>query len=439
MKSNLRCAVKSLGWPAVILVVCATSTTHAHELNTFIGASFTHSDNPLLLPSPNQTSDEWWEPSIRIDYQLDFTSFDATLQYEVSRLEYKEDSSEDRTDVLGLGTFRWTIMDQRLFWDFYQNRNRVTLDSALPDIPSNETERNVVQTGPTLWLRYGNSGQLQLSATYVDTSIDEVGSVENSQARISADISQDIGTRTRIGLVASWSDVSSNFEIQEYEAQRVGITLSGTGRQSSYNATVGQNRIERETGGLTFDGAFYSIAWSLIQTNARWRLSANQELTDSSIGLSLNGNVENPLDNGDAGIGTFDIVQRDRYEAGVEFDVIPERGAVDIQVFQDESDYKTLAQDTESLGAIVALRYSFSPRTRLLYRYEWSNEEFQRGPLLNLLVEESTDNIQRLDINYTPNTQVNFTIWVSENKRHYETGDVRLKEISTGITLEYRI
>lgn len=405
----------------------------SHELNTFIGFEYEYSDNMRRLPPPSEMDDSRLSPRIEIDYLLDYADFDATLAYSASREIYDKESFEDRTDVLGEGTFRWAIASSRLFWDFYQNRNRLTIDSQETDVPDNQTERNVIRTGPVLQFQSGRQ-VFMLSANYVDTSFDSATLLETSQRQYRGLYRLPVSATSEFELEATHADVESDNAVLDYTSERYGVTFRGQGQKHRYAASVGYNAIDRDAG-TSFSGVFTSAYYMFEADAFTFRISASRELTDSAIGLSLNDAVADPLNNGDTDFDLSDVVERGRYEATFEYGVPAGRASFGLTAYLDRHDYQTLDEDHDSKGATFTFGYALSPRLDFGYRVEATREEFE---LLPGVPDESYDDVEhRIDLRYRPNSRLTFDLWGAEGEREFVSGDPSLEESRGGVTVSW--
>ncbi|MCB1691869.1 MAG: hypothetical protein KDI19_03840 [Pseudomonadales bacterium] len=433
---NNKTSLRATAWATLSLILCSGAAS-GHELNTYIGADIQYSDNSRLLPPPGDVADTWAVPQVRIDYGLQFTNLEGNLRYSAKRTIYDRGTFPDRTDVLGEGTFKWTIADRRLFWNFYQNRNRLTINSRDVDTPDNQTNRSVISTGPVLMLNFGRDSHLQLGATYVDTSFDNGMLVSTKQGQANINYTQSIGARSSVGIFGQYSDTSSDAAILDYKSDRAGVNYTGQGQSWQLELQLGSNHVKRNVG-TSFRGTFASAEFTRTTQNTVWRLSATQELTDSALGLSLDQSVENPLDNGDGNFGASDIIERRRYEASTVLNFGEGKSTLDVGAWLDQQDYQTLPEDRDVTGARAEFRYRTSPRVMLSVRANWTQNQFEMA-LPAAPSEDYDDASWRFSIRYTPNTRLSLNLWTGGTRRKFDAGTPNVESKPSGLIVEYRI
>ncbi len=423
-----------------VVLTCAPVLGYSHELKTTIGINTEYTDNSRQLPPPDELKELTVTPSLAINYKLEYPSAEANLRYRVARTDYRKDTFEDRTDFTGEGSLQWSIIDKRLSWNFYQNRNRLRIDSLNVDTPENETERNVMRTGPTFQLNFGRDGYLQLNAAYVDNSFDNGRITNSSQVQYGFASSQSVGARTKMGLTGRRSDIEFDNDQFNYKSDRIALNISGTGQSYKYDVNFGRNFIKRDSGEKN-SGPFVSLSLGVTRGDSVWNFSANQELTDSATGLSLDSNVSNGLNNGDANFDSTDVVQRSRVEFSYTNQLIPDRLSASLNVAYDEQDFQTLPQDQRSEGAGVSVQLNLSRRMISSYRYNRSKEKLEAAPL-SVNGEESVHEIHQIDFRYNVNPKLDIVLSFLHDQRDYEFGlrGIRdYKEFSSALSLEYQL
>lgn len=148
-------------------LACSAS---ASEYITKIGLNVEHTNNSGLSSKSQAHHDVKVEPSLVIDYRIGSGNFQSNLNYSATRIDYTKNTFADRSDVLGSGTFLWKIFDRSLVWNLSQNRRRLKIDSLLGNDPSNQTNRNILQTGPRLSIGFGRNNTFAVDASYVESS-----------------------------------------------------------------------------------------------------------------------------------------------------------------------------------------------------------------------------------------------------------------------------
>ncbi len=422
------------GFLVILLFLMADSS--AHELTTTIGLGLEYSDNIRRVIREEEEADIVVSPTVSVDYLLEYPEFEATLAYTASVVDYRRNNFDGRTDLVGEGRFRWTIVPRRLFWNFYQNINRLAIDSLDVDTPQNQTDRSIVQTGPAFMMNFGRNSYFRLDASWVNSRFDSGRLAESTQNQYRVEYIQGIGSNLQVGITGQYADVEFDNNVLDYTDSRVGFAVRGTTRNTTYSLDIGPDRIDR-SGGASTSGFFIVLSASLTRKNSNWEITANRQLTDSSTGLTLAGNLGNNLQNGDIGFDEADVVERTRYEAGWDYELVPGRSTLNINLYFDKRDYQTRNSDQDTLGARLEYRYRFSRRLSAGYRYEWAQDKRALDDFSG--EEQSILRRHRITLYYQPNQRLNMTCWISDGRRDFSPTDRDYQEFSAGLTVGYRI
>ncbi|XOV86645.1 MAG: hypothetical protein ACFHX7_16950 [Pseudomonadota bacterium] len=414
--------------------VCLPGAAHANEMQTFVSLDAERSDNPLLTATGNGLAEVELRPSVRIDYLLDYSSLSANLNYSASQSRFRHETFEDRTEILGTGTARLTIAQNLLYWDFYQNRTRLALESREPLTPNNETRRGVIRTGPQLNWALGARTRLQLGANYISSTFDSGSALETDQMQFSAGLSQQVSAGTNLALNYQQSDADSEVDVLKYKSKRAGVTLSGAGRRYEFSLSVGRSTIDRESG-TSVSGAYYASTVSVTLAATRFWFSGTRELTDSSLGLSLNTSPDAAPVNGDANFASQDIVLRERYEALVTRELA--QGLITLGAVYDAADYQNLTRDEVDHTFYLSVQYPLSPRWNVQYKREFRDSSFET--VQNLPPSDFLERNDTLDFVFRPNQRTRFRIGFHNNERAHVLPSESFEEVVVTLMIERRI
>lgn len=402
----------------------------ANELETTVNVALDYDDN-IFRDSEIEIGDLKRTPSLDIDYEYDFTNINAVLGYSIRRVDYRDDSFSDRTDFIGEGNVNWSIVDNRLSWSFDHSRNRLSIDNQDPLTPENEDDRTVMRTGPTVKLISGARTNLSLNASYVESISDQ--SQDTEMTKVGLDFSQRITDTFLLGLFVQTSEIKPEVKIQGYDNERVGFRLSRSSENLNLELEYGTNEVARQAGDEN-SSPYYSAKLSWMTTNSEFTVRANRELTDSNLGLSLNQNVGDGLNNGDGNLGNQDVI--DRFHHELSYSLKFQKVRVSLGFTFDEQDFQILTQDETSKTAIFSLGYDLSQRVNLTYDFTQEKNEFSVGLDLK---DELIGRDQSLTVRYRINDALSLQMVFREESRKHDKTPLRDYDASGALmTISYR-
>ena len=407
----------------------------ASEYKTKIGLNIEHTNNSGLLPERQAIHDVKIKPSVGIDYTFASANFQSNVNYSASRIDYAKNTFADRSDVLGSGTFLWKIFDRNLVWNFYQNRSRLKVDSLLGDDPSNQTNRNIIQTGPRMSLDFGRNNTVSVDAGYVDSSFSQGITNNSQQERLGLEYQRTLNAQDKLKVTVHAAEVKFDNSIFDYQSKRYGLTFVGDPRSLQYFITIGHNSIDRKMG-ASFSGVYLSFSVSANKGNSSWSFSGNRELTDSSIGTGVSENLPSSQLNSDSNLSNADIVERIRSDFIYRTWFANERVSFALNLYFDDQDYQTRMQDRKVYG--LATNFTYRSTRKLTFRYTFKGAEDKTFVTNMSANERSTQVNHRLQGTYRFNPDFRWTLWLENQERNYENLPRDYDEFAGGLTLEYQ-
>ncbi len=110
----------------------------------------------------------------------------TNIDYQGSKLNYRENLQTDRTFVTGSSSIDWIISPERFTWNLSNSRSLQVIDSLQPDTLNNRQVISLTSTGPSVTLQLSGRNRL---AGNVDYSIaDYEMSGLSGQERVTADL-----------------------------------------------------------------------------------------------------------------------------------------------------------------------------------------------------------------------------------------------------------
>ena len=413
----------------VPFLIASGANVFGNELRTIIGTTATHSDNITLVTEGPEDSEVVLEPFVRIDYQLGFSDFDADLSYSAKVTDFRQNSFDDREEITGEGSARWNLIDRRLFLDFYQTSQRLSVDSADIDTPANQTRRDVYSVAPTFQMNFGAASFMQVRATATEATFerDVVSGSEQQGVTLSLG-SRVLGSR-QVGVRLEYTETEFDFGRPGFDNQRLVFSIGASGEQFSYSLALGPDRLKRESGETS--GSFLAASASLERTNDELRVSFTRQLTDTSAGLSLSDVPESALSNGDGNFRIADTVERQRAELNYSLNLLPGKLKVSARLSNDEEDYSVVDEDQSVRSGDLGFEYRFSPRLVTSLNTRWNQREldFDSSNIVNRQLE--------LGLRYNVNTRLSWRFSVRDKSRNSSREGATADELETLLGFDY--
>ena len=413
-------------------LACSAS---ASEYITKIGLNVEHTNNSGLLSKSQAQHDIKVAPSLAIDYRIGSGNFQSNLNYSATRNDYMKNTFADRSDVLGSGTFLWKIFDRTLVWNLSQNRRRLKIDSLLGNDPSNQTNRNILQTGPRLTIGFGRNNTFAVDASYVESSFSQ-GSTNNSQQeRLGLEYQRIINAQDKLKVTVLAAEAKFDDSIFDYQFQRYNVTLESNPRNFQYSIAIGHNSIDRNMG-ASLSGPYLSFSVSANKSNSSWSFSGNRELTDSSIGIAVSENLPDSRFNRDSNLTNADIVERIRSDLVYRTSLVNKRFSFTFNLYYDDQDYQTRKEDRKVYGFVTYLMYRSTRKLTLRYTFRGTEDS---SFVTNIPANEKSKLVNhRLQGTYRFNPYVRWALWLEHHARNYQNLPRDYDEVAGGLTLEYQ-
>lgn len=214
-----------------------------------------------------------------------------TLQtgYRVIYNDYANDTNKDDTVATGNTSFRYMLVQNRLFWRLNHQISQVLTNQSDVDTPDNRGSRQTIATGPEFTVpvtsRVNMNGSL--IANRVEYSRPENDNFDSDPDTTSynanTNFSYSLSALSRLSVGASYSELDrddSDFT-QEYTSYYVGFNRKL--RQLSYNATVGYNEFTLSDSDSGADGNFFRLGALWQGVNQTVQLTAAQRNSSNAL------------------------------------------------------------------------------------------------------------------------------------------------------------
>jgi hypothetical protein len=225
------------------------------------------------------------------------TDFDFTAQQATRRLDFNLKGAFSYLDYLEgaygsnlVGRFDGTgqvaLIPERFTWTVQDDFGQGQLNAFQPPTPNNKQNINYLSTGPNVFLRFGGTGFLDLSARYSRAQYSQ-SPFDSNRYQASAQIGEQLSARSAVSVDVDAEHVAfvdpaagSNFD---RSSAYLHYDLSGA--RTTIGANLGATELN-ETGNSA-TGALVKLSVDrLLSPSTTASLTLGRELTDASTGFS---------------------------------------------------------------------------------------------------------------------------------------------------------
>ncbi len=275
----------------LVLVMCG-DPAWAMETDFGVAAKIEYSDNADLVPDNEQTE---WERGAIFGFSLVentdrvFLDMRAVAEYR----NFKNNTFDD--DWRGDGSLQgaWHIYPQQLRWEVEDYFTTLLQDSAAPDTPDNQTNVNVISTGPVATFRISPVARTELGAHYSRFSYendpqdsDRVQGVARYFHRHRASL------ESSLNAVVEDVDFDDESVVPDYVRGDLFIGGSSSNPLNTWTVNVGYSHIDRNRENA-IDGFLGRLNWRrYFRTTSYVDINAYTQYTDTGTNL-LNAGEQN--------------------------------------------------------------------------------------------------------------------------------------------------
>ena len=374
------------GFPARTALVAALlaalpGAAHAAQINYQVGVSALHSDN-IGLSESGQQSDTVVSPQLRFDIEQTGSTLRLNAQGQLQYLDYRDDTFDDGFRGAFTGQALWTMIPERLDWTFEDYLSRQPIDSFAAFSPGNEQQANLFVTGPSLYLRMGQTTRSQIDLRYSNSYAEENESFNSDRYNAAIRVLRDLSSTRMIS--ANLEATRVVFDLAALNADYT--RYDGYGRYWSQFRSV-ELTVDLGYSRLEFNDRPANDAWMpLVRGDLAWRVSPRStldlalsyEFSDAAENLAFNDtNTPIPNDFSDPAITvTPDVFKQRRAELGYSF--AGERLGFELRPYYQRISYvDSLAPDERSWGGFAQLSYKIRPLTTLSLAAAQEQRSFQ--------------------------------------------------------------
>ncbi len=388
-------------WLPGMLLALTTATSHAQTRGTTTSQQETEGEtraslglSSRWLDNANVNSNETLEEyETTVDFNLTHSYaanwVDFSTDFLLNYVDFQNDTFEDHAELNGDAELNLFLLPERLSWLSSYSRERSLSSTLLAQTDDTEITRGVLQTGPTLTFRLGETNAL-ISASYIQVDIREAesnnddappqaidpdtGEVieretngDTKRYNYSITLQRQVSPLTTFQLGGTYSDT---FEVGSLDTtgEEIDRTFTSSNYQLGFTRRLkhgeasfswGINSVERADG-VSTDGTFLGANININSLGGNFSLGATKALTDSSLGLSISTGFTGRLENGDTNFGSSDVVDRERIEVQFERSFFDGNALFNIGSSYDRENFTSQPLDTKRNSANIGLDYTIS-------------------------------------------------------------------------------
>jgi len=354
------------------LMALLSSTAIASDLpasvsDRYIALGIEHAQSDNINQS-SENKESGYEQSI--DLGLGYFNQTATnltaLDYTISYSTYSDDETDNESDISGSLNLSQEIFSKNLMLNLSHFRRSYLLDQSGGDVPENSGDRDVFTVNPVWNIPYSKRGGFQLSYNYIATRLSDNDNDDTDRNIIGLAWYHKLNTKTRFELSSDMSDVEYRKTGTDYQEISVNTSIEGQLVAGTYLVQLGYSKLSDDNSDET--GAIFKLAYQYQFAKHNLSLSAERELSDSSLGLGID-----VADNESDDFSDSQLLWIDRVQLDHKFMITSRLNNNNNIYYQQEKDLNTDVtsprwglstgfdlQNTEKLNSFVSLQYSES-------------------------------------------------------------------------------
>lgn len=252
--------------PSALLII--SNQSEAVNIRYAIEAGVNYSDN-ITRTETNQLKDTVASVVGNINVTDESSKHDFNMGLNLERLDYKDDTFDDQTNLnLNLAS-TWGLVDDAFTWTLDGYYGQQAISAFIASTPSNQQDTGFLSTGPNLVIRFTSLDSLTLAYRYNDFYAEDT-QVDYQSDFISASLTRRVNPLLVVSLNASYDDLAYEDDVNnDFEDTRYSVSLSSTSVTTQYLFEYGQIEIDFENGDeLVNDLKRFTFARQLNRRNS---------------------------------------------------------------------------------------------------------------------------------------------------------------------------
>ena len=312
-----------------------------------------HSNN-IRKKSTNKKSGYEQRANLGLGFTNQTSTNQSVIDYGVSYSHYSEEDLENESDISGSLSINQQIFSKNLQLDLSHFRHSYLLDQSGVDLPGNTGNRDVFTVSPLWRLPYSDRAGFDTRYTYTAVRLSDDKQQNTNRNALSISWYHALNNKTTFRLNNQYSEIDflTNGGLT-YEQVNIDMSLDGRLKAGSYLVQAGYSRLtildRYEEGGI------FQLAYNYQFKKNILSISAQRELTDSSLGLG-----KDTPDSGDLDFNGTQLLWIDRVSLGHTLFAVKGR-LTNINTIYYQQETPLVTRDVEPRGGVsTILKWSHS-------------------------------------------------------------------------------
>ncbi len=340
----------------------------------------------VLVDNALRTSDESRKiEEVQLEYGADIQAgIDRELialsaDYNFAQNEYSEDSQDSRFTRTGQSEL--VLGSDTTFYQLNVSHStqRFLADPAGPAILANTDQRDVLAASPLLRLQPGSGNRIAVIGHYAQIGYKETDLNDSERTGFGVSWLRDMSPVHTLGVNYMENDITYDINSSgDYTYRRAALEFHSELRRLKYAIQVGANEVEPVNGQIV-DGLYYDL--NILHGSHRntWTLTAQQMITDTSLG-----NANNPFFSkgitSDASSIVQDQLERTSFGFAWRSDFFCFRCDVTLRAgYEEEVYFNVVTENKTEYFAGVGLNYRLRPTANVEFFLDHGRKEFAPG------------------------------------------------------------
>lgn len=266
----------------ILLSLHASAKQGPQPLGLSLTYDANYTDNVLKSRTDTQ-SDTGSTLGLNFDspWRYERKSWDVQANYSVGRTRYNDTTSQDKTSIIGRGSFNWrpsrfftlTVSDQE------QN---VVIDAFAPDVESNRTSQSTYTLAPSFNVKLDSQSQFVFTSQYQMVDPHDTDT-DNERLSHSLQVSRQLNKLTSSSVSISHTNVDYKYgDNGDSDSDSVNFSLSRRLAFGDLSLGFGRTSNKPENGERQ-SGNNWSVGYSGQLSRQTLSVSVSRSLTDSAL------------------------------------------------------------------------------------------------------------------------------------------------------------
>lgn len=414
----------------VLFLLCCNHALADLNITGNVASHFSDNANQ----EPEDSADEFQQSfGMGLQYTHESKRYVADLDYVLTHSRFLKDEFQNETNFTGVGSVNYHLLPTNFDWFASYERDLFLNSSNVANTPSNRSSQTLFSTGPRYHYEFTNSTMMELGATYSESINGSAIGSDSSRASTDISFTHQVNPITTLNVGFTYVDVLEFEGGEEYVQRNYHFGAQRLLKNGQLNVNVGYNQVDRELTDDVSDRSF-DISFEHRVFNNVVELRALNEVTDSTVGLSVRDLIDSGFDNIETNFSAVDIVKRRRYEFSISRNVI-DRATISFFAYLDEEDFVTQEQDEEDRGASISIDFAVNSAVAAEFMVGREYTEYLSQPSFG----ENETTFYDLEFNWAHTTKMTSSYEISFTERVNQIRPASdYEEIEVRVALNYQ-